>query len=545
MTFLRSLFSFRGRVSRKFYWRFTLGYLLVMGLVAVGTVSIYVALRRGPQPLEVRNAMGAIALGIFLVAGIFPLMSAASVLTRRLHDRGRTGAWLLIAVGLVCVQLATFNVTMFLWTWRVGSLYEILTVNLLPVVGTVSMVMTGLFPLAALVPEAAVVRALGYGAGAEWWRLSMNMLGSAPLILFGAWLLMELGFRRGTAGVNAFGPDPLEGDAVAPGTVPPSPGTRWQWAAAAALCGIAGVIILRPWEQVAPLCTADQPAPKYPADAGLREFEDCFLVRGSRVCGPRMVVIPPGKFMMGTEGPPHQPLPKHTPNAQVAPNKEEGERPRHEVTIAYSFAVSKFEITTAQMEACFLDGGCLVPGSYQSRWDEPNEAIDRCDKPAPMNWVKATREYLPWLSRKTGKTYRLLSESEWEYVARAGTTTPYFTGDRITREQANFGEPNGSLMKVGSFPPNAFGLYDTAGNVAEWVQDNAHPFYDGAPADGSTWEDWREKARGQDIYNVLNLLFITRGGSFSSSEREVRAAARDALEARTGAAGLRVATTPP
>jgi formylglycine-generating enzyme required for sulfatase activity/uncharacterized membrane protein YhaH (DUF805 family) len=540
---IESLFS--GRVGRKFYWLATIAYLFVMGLVVVGSVLAYDALRHVPQSMAVRNEMGALALAIFLAAAIVPLLAAVSVLTRRLHDRGRSGAWLLVGAGLILVHLATINVTQFLWTWRIGTLYEILAVNFSPVIAYASSVMTGFFPAAALpFVHIPVVRPLVHGE--EAWRLVIQMLGGLPFILFGAWLLFELGFRRGTVGPNAFGPDPLQADrTLAQASAPPRPGQGWQMAAAGALALVACAIVLRPWEQVAPLCTAEAPSPKHAAAAGSREFEDCFEIRGSRVCGPRMVVVPPGTFMMGSHCPPHQPLPEKTPDAQVAPIREEGERPRHEVTIAYPLAVSKLEITVAEMEACFLDGGCLVPGSYESRWYAPNEAMNRCNKPALASWITATQEYLPWLSRKTGRTYRLLSESEWEYVARAGTTTPHATGENISQEQANFARPQGVLTTVGSFPPNAFGVYDTAGNAAEWVQDNAHPFYDGAPADGSAWEDWQQRAKGHDIYDVLGLFFITRGGNFASGEREVRSAARGAEDARIGRAGLRAASTPP
>jgi formylglycine-generating enzyme required for sulfatase activity len=107
---------------------------------------------------------------------------------------------------------------------------------------------------------------------------------------------------------------------------------------------------------------------------------------------------------------------------------------------------------------------------------------------AGITWYEITKEYLPWLSHRTGKSYRLLSEAEWEYAARAGTTTRFSTGPIITRSQAHFRELKGPI-EVGSFPPNPFGLYDMHGNVGEWVQDCWNADYLGAPTDGSAWTD--------------------------------------------------------
>ena len=108
-----------------------------------------------------------------------------------------------------------------------------------------------------------------------------------------------------------------------------------------------------------------------------------------------------------------------------------------------------------------------------------------------MSWIDA-HAYVEWLSRKTGKPYRLLSEAEWEYVARAGTTTAFHTGATISKAQARYGEgglfSSGGTVPVGTFAPNAFGVYDVHGNVWEWVEDCWHYSYAGAPADGRAWE---------------------------------------------------------
>jgi formylglycine-generating enzyme required for sulfatase activity len=209
------------------------------------------------------------------------------------------------------------------------------------------------------------------------------------------------------------------------------------------------------------------------------------------VC-PEMVVVPPGSYLMGS------------PKNEVGSDPREG--PRHRVKIARPFAVGKFEVTLAQWLACVAAGECK-----HSPPDNPDapDAKDRGQRAVTfVSWTDITREYLPWLSRKAGKTYRLLSEAEWEYSARAGTTTPYFTGRNITNKQANFNRRNVSPLEgvadVGSYAPNAFGLYDMHGNALEWVQDCWNESYRGAPSDGSAWTS------GDCVYRV------TRGGSWNS-----------------------------
>ena len=152
----------------------------------------------------------------------------------------------------------------------------------------------------------------------------------------------------------------------------------------------------------------------------------------------------------------------------------------------------------------------------------------RCWRPVSVHWADA-QNYVRWLSQQTGKLYRLLSEAEWEYVARAGTTTPYHTGETITTDQANFGGYRRQTLPVGSFEPNAFGLYDVHGNVREWVQDCWHNNYEGAPTDGRVWESGSGECRSP----------ITRGGSWNDSSWS--SAARDPELYRYSAHGFRVA----
>ena len=200
-----------------------------------------------------------------------------------------------------------------------------------------------------------------------------------------------------------------------------------------------------------------------------------------------MVVIPAGTFMMGS------------PDSEVGRSKDEG--PQRKVTIARPFAVSRYEITFDQWDACMKEGGCK---------DMPkDEGWGRGKRPViNVNWDNA-QNYAAWLAKKTGKPYRLLSEAEWEYAARGGTTTRYPWGDEPGTNRANF---NGSgsqwsgkqTAPVGSFEPNAFGLYDMIGNVWEWVEDCWNDSYQSAPTDGSAWESGdcgRRVVRGGSWYN--------------------------------------------
>ena len=158
-----------------------------------------------------------------------------------------------------------------------------------------------------------------------------------------------------------------------------------------------------------------------------------------------MIVIPAGRFVMGS--------------------LEEGkanELPRHEVAISKPFAASKFEVTFAEWNACVAAAAC------KHRPDDRGWGRGR--RPAiNVSWDDIVQEFLPWLSRVTGGTYRLLTEAEWEYAARAGTTTPFSTGSTVLSTQANGAvgrDPNRQkTTEVGSFPANGFGLYDMHGNV--------------------------------------------------------------------------------
>jgi formylglycine-generating enzyme required for sulfatase activity len=209
---------------------------------------------------------------------------------------------------------------------------------------------------------------------------------------------------------------------------------------------------------VQPLSSDDERTKK-PGDQ-FTECKDC----------PAMTVIPKGEFTMGSPSDEKG----HDPN----------EQPQHIVTIAKPFAVSTFTVTFAEWDACFRAGGCLhQPIDYG--WGRDIQPVIH------VSWNDA-KTYVAWLSKITNKEYRLLTEAEWEYAARAGTTTAYYWGDEIGTNNANC---NGcgsrwdakQTAPVGQFDRNAFGLYDMIGNVWEWVEDCYHNNYEGAPTNGSAW----------------------------------------------------------
>jgi formylglycine-generating enzyme required for sulfatase activity len=248
---------------------------------------------------------------------------------------------------------------------------------------------------------------------------------------------------------------------------------------------------------------------------------------------PEMIVIPPGSFVMGSTQAEQSfnSVPKRADDNDLQNHDIDGlgnEGPQHKVVIAKSFAVSKFDVTFAEWDACFSVGGCRKRG---------DGGMGRDTKPAvTVSWDDA-QQYALWLSWMTGRSYRLLTEAEWESVARAGTTTTYYWGDEVGKGHANCmgcgSEENKQTSAVGSFPANPFGLYDMAGNVWQWVQDCYSRNYDQAPTDGSA-------STGQDcIYRVA------RGGSWNLGPEYVRSAVRFRFPSNYQAVnrGFRVART--
>lgn len=208
---------------------------------------------------------------------------------------------------------------------------------------------------------------------------------------------------------------------------------------------------------------------------------------------PDMVVIPAGTYRMGCVS---------------GRSCSSEERPVHEVRVP-SFALSRHEVTFAQWDLCVEYGPC--------EWLD-DEGWGRGDRPViSVSWHEV-QDYAAWLSGVTGEPYRLPSEAEWEYAARAGTETAYPWGNRIGRGNANTGRYNARrTTRVGTFSPNAFGLYDMVGNVHEWVQDCWNPTYAGAPTDGSAWEEGDCTIR------------VERGGHWWSDARDSRIATRAPL----------------
>ena len=195
---------------------------------------------------------------------------------------------------------------------------------------------------------------------------------------------------------------------------------------------------------------------------------------------------------------------------------------------------AKYELTFADWDACVAAGGCNGYKPNDLGWGRGQQPVIN------VSWDDA-HAYVAWLSAVTGKTYRLLSEAEYEYATRAGTTTAYPWGDDIGQNNANC-DGCGSqwdgqqTAPVGSFAPNAFGLYDMVGNVFEWTEDCRHTNYNGAPTDGSAWLD----ANDGDCTD-----HIVRGGSWANPPSSARSATRgwNTAVTRVFDEGFRVART--
>ncbi|MBA4337370.1 MAG: hypothetical protein C0421_00815 [Hyphomonas sp.] len=248
-------------------------------------------------------------------------------------------------------------------------------------------------------------------------------------------------------------------------------------------------------------------------------FQDCSSC-------PAMVVLPSGNFVMGS------------PSTESGRSSDEG--PQRTVIIGYRLAVGKFEVTWSEWEACISDGGCrgYTPDNLPG-WGKGKHPIVR------VGWIDA-KSYVSWLSKKTGQPYRLLSEAEWEYAARASSSTPFHTGSTISTNLANYngsytygagatGVRRAMTMPVGSFPANGFGLHDMHGNVKEWVEDCRTESYENVPSDGSAWtmEGCADR--------------VLRGGSYADEPKDLRSANRDRTNSlssdRRFYIGFRVAKT--
>mgnify|MGYP000969083050 CR=1 FL=1 len=249
-----------------------------------------------------------------------------------------------------------------------------------------------------------------------------------------------------------------------------------------------------------------QDLPRAPG-AAFRDCAEC----------PEMLAIPAGRFAMGS--------PRRDRDAEA------WEQPQHDVAIA-GFVLGKFEVTFAEYDACVAAKGCIEAA------DDRGWGRDRLPV-IGLSW-NAAMVYASWLSHKTGRRYRLASEAEWEYAARAGSTTRFAWGDEPGTGRANCRDCGGTRLErtlpVGTYPANAFGLHDMHGNVWEWVADCANQTHAGAPSDGTP------RVTGNCAFRVM------RGGSWNENARHLRAAARTWLppEFRGGIGyiGFRVARDP-
>ncbi len=228
----------------------------------------------------------------------------------------------------------------------------------------------------------------------------------------------------------------------------------------------------------APLA-AQQKSPVKPGQI----FRDC------SAC-PELVVVPKGLFMMGSNG------------------RYKAARPAHRVNIKRPFAIGRFEVTFDQWLTCVADGGCKhKPDDHN--WGRENRPVIN------VTWDQA-QNYLRWISKRTGHSYRLPTEAEWEYVHRAGTTTRFWWGDDVGTNKANCKDCKSkwsakSSAPVGSFKANPFGVFDTSGNVFEWVEDCWNADHLGAP------KSTQARTEGDCGYRVI------RGGSFYYFNKVARA----------------------
>ena len=275
-------------------------------------------------------------------------------------------------------------------------------------------------------------------------------------------------------------------------------------------------------------------------------FRDC------DVC-PQMVVVPAGTFTMGS---PESEEGRHL--SLGIRSEEPAEGPQHPVTIPAPFAVGVYEVTFDEWDACERAGGC--EGDDDRDLTRDSREYGGRHPAWYVNWDDA-QAYVSWLSERTGASYRLLSEAEWEYVARAGTQTARYWGESesdqcryangydLTAEERTFGgdqrraqcsDGYAALAPVGSFTPNAFGLYDVLGSVEEWTQDCWHYTYADAPEAGTAW-DSGDCASGRSTYS----LRVLRGGSWLDGPGQLRSAyrSRDFQDSRPGRKGIRVART--
>ena len=211
---------------------------------------------------------------------------------------------------------------------------------------------------------------------------------------------------------------------------------------------------------------------------------------------PELIVLPSGEFMMGSTDEEY--------------GRWDDERPQHRVTIGRRFAIGRYPVTFGE-----YDQFCEAT----QRWTLDDQGWGRGRRPVINITRLDAQAYIAWLSQGVGRRYRLPSEADWEYACRAGTATRYSFGDEIVPNDANYADSRlGRTSEAGSYPANPWGLYDMHGNVWEWVQDDWHPNYDGAPMD---WSAWKDSGTPADVPS-----WVARGGSWMSDWRQCRSASR-------------------
>ena len=353
--------------------------------------------------------------------------------------------------------------------------------------------------------------------------------------------------REPSASAAATATPPLQ-----PATSPRRLGRRVWAVAAAALLGLIGAGSIGLYLLARSPAPAPEASPRQaardaaPVAAPRAAFKDC------DVC-PDMVEVPEGYFQMGS--PPSD------------AHRSLSETPQHTVRFAAPFAIGKFEVTIDQF-AAFVDATgyrpasqCMIYAMDLDQWlakpasfREPSYPVTGAHPATCVSWNDA-KAYVAWLATKTGKPYRLASEAEWEYAARAGTTTPYSFGDDDHRNPCDYAKLADASTRfswklescnshhghgtapVGRHRPNAWGLHDMHGNVWEWVEDCWHPLYVDAPTDGSAWMAGQQ---GDCVRRVI------RGGSWRNTLPGIRLARRLSFPttSATDIRGFRVALSP-
>jgi formylglycine-generating enzyme required for sulfatase activity len=293
----------------------------------------------------------------------------------------------------------------------------------------------------------------------------------------------------------------------------------------------------------AALAASQSPRPACPLSAAAeRELKPKASFRECGKC-PEMVVVAAGSFTMGSADSELVPIAAAYAKYGIVPGSLttspplSSEGPQHKVTIARPVAVGGFPVTFNEWDACVDDGGCNGYRPADQGWGRSSRPVIN------VNWDDA-QTYVAWLSRKTGKRYRLLNEAEREYIARAMTTTPFWWGSSFSTNQANYngtrtygdqptGENRKQTLSVASFSPNPWGFYQVNGNSYDWVEDCWHDDYFGAPVDGSAWTS--ENCNKH----------VVRGGAWSSAPWNLRSSFRGwfSTNARTNNLGFRVART--